>query len=82
MSPRNIHIVFTIFAVFWVGGWGFLMFRYPEFFAKINARFGFRKFTSPRAIAFIRWMGIVEMTLAGISVVSELVGLAFGLKSY
>jgi hypothetical protein len=82
MSPRNIHIVFTICAVVWVGGWGFLMFLYPEFFATINARFGFRKFTSPRGIAFIRWVGIVEMALAGISVVSELVGLAFGLKSY
>jgi hypothetical protein len=58
------------------------MFRYPERFAKINARFGFSMFTSPKFIAFTRWMGIVEMALAGISVISELIMIAFDLKWY
>jgi hypothetical protein len=82
MSPKGISIVFTIVGVCWVGGWGYLMFRYPEFFAKINARFGFRMFASPKFIAFTRWMGIVEMTLAGLSVISALVMSALGLKWY
>ena len=80
MSPRDIHIIFTVAAVLWVGGWGLLMFRYPEFFAKINARFGLRMFAEPKHIAFIRWLGVVEMILAGLSGLGELVMLGFRLK--
>jgi hypothetical protein len=79
MSPRNI---FMIFAVAWVGGWGFLMFRYPGFFAKINARFGFNIGTSPKFIAFTRRMGIVEMILAALSVISTLIMHVLGIKGY
>jgi hypothetical protein len=78
MIPRNI---FVIFAVAWVGGWGFLMFRYPEFFAKINARFRLKIGMSP-SIGFIRRMGIVEMILAGLSVISTLFMHFFGVKGY
>jgi hypothetical protein len=71
-----------IFAVAWVGGWGFLMFRYPDFFAKINARFGLKIGTSPKFIAFTRRMGIVEMILAALSVVSTLIMHTLGVKGY
>ena len=80
MRPENIRIIFTIVGVFWVGGWGYLMFRYPEFFAKINARFGFSMFASPKSIAFTRKIGILEMILAGLSVISAIVMSALGLK--
>ncbi len=82
MDQRNARIIFDIFAVFWVGGWGYLTFRYPEVFAKINARFGFRIFASPKFIVFTKWMGIVEMILAGLSVVSMLVMAALGSRWY
>jgi hypothetical protein len=82
MSSKNIYIIFYIAAFFWVGGWGFLMFRYPKFFADFNARFGFKMFSSPKYIAFLRKLGIAEMILAGISVVSLVVSLIFGFKWY
>jgi len=34
-SP-HFEAVFTAFAVIWVGGWGFLMSRYPQSFARIK----------------------------------------------
>jgi hypothetical protein len=79
MNPRNI---FMIFAVAWVGGWGFVMFRYPELFAKINARFGLKIGTSPRFIAFTRRMGIVEMALAVLSVISTVIMHVVGVRGY
>jgi len=82
MSPKNIRIIFTFVGVFWVGGWGYLMFRYPEFFAKFNARFGFSMFASPKFITFTRRLGIIEMILAAISVISTIVMSALGLKWY
>jgi len=63
------ELIFQIFGVCWVGGWGYWMFRHPEWFAKMNARFGLKAFTSPRFVKFTRWMDIVEMTLAGLSTI-------------
>jgi hypothetical protein len=82
MHSKNIFIIFNIVAFFGVGGWGFLMFRYPRFFANFNARFGFKMFSSPRYITFLRRFGIVEMIVAGVSGVSFLVSLIFGLNWY
>jgi hypothetical protein len=82
MSPKDIRIMFAIVAPCWVGGWGYLMFRYPEFFAKINSRWGLSAFASPKSIAFIRWMGVIELALAGLSLIYTLVTFAFGLKWY
>jgi hypothetical protein len=82
MSARTFQIVFTAAGVLWVGGWGYLMFRYPEYFAKLNARWGLRVFSTPKGITFIRRMGMVAMTLAGLSVISEIVMLVFGFKWY
>jgi hypothetical protein len=65
MHSKSIYIIFNIVGVFWVGGWGFLMFRYPKFFADFNARFGFKMFSSPKDIAFTRKLGIVEIIIAG-----------------
>jgi hypothetical protein len=48
MSSKNIYIILYIVVFFWVGGWAFLMFRYPKFFADFNARFGLRMFSSPK----------------------------------
>jgi hypothetical protein len=70
MDGMNSELRFAIFGVCWVGGWGYVMFRYPEFFARINARFGLKAFGSPKFIKFTRWMGIVEMTLAGLSAIN------------
>jgi hypothetical protein len=78
MQSKVIYILFNIVGVLWVGGWGFMMFRYPKFFADLNARFGFKMFSSPKHIAFTRKLGIVEMILAGLSVVGFAVSLIFG----
>jgi hypothetical protein len=59
---------------------GFVMFRYAKFFADLNARFGFKVFSSPKYIAFTRKLGIVEMILAGLSVVGFVVSRIFGLN--
>jgi hypothetical protein len=80
MSSKNIYVIFNIVGFFWVGGWGLLMFRYPKFFRDLNARFGFKKSYSPRYIAFLRKLGIVEMILAGVSAVGFVVSLIFGLN--
>jgi hypothetical protein len=66
--------------VIWVGGGGFLFFRYPEFFAKLNSHLGFRRFSSPKYFAFLKWMGFVEMILAGISAIAVMASLTFGLN--
>jgi hypothetical protein len=46
------------------------MFRYPVFFTKLNAKFGFTFLDSPKYVRLVRWMGIVEMTLAGLSAIN------------
>jgi hypothetical protein len=80
MSSKSIYVIFNIVGFFWVGGGGFLMFRYPRFFADLNARFGFKMFSSPKYIAITRNLGLVEMILAGVSAISLIVSLIFGLK--
>jgi hypothetical protein len=82
MNSKGVYIIFNIAGFFWVGGWGFLIFRYPKFFGDLNTRFGFKMFSSPKYIAFIRKLGIVEMILAGVSAVSLVVALIFGFKWY
>jgi hypothetical protein len=82
MSTKGTYIALNIVGVLWVGGWGFLMFRYPKTFADWNARFRFWKFTSPKYISFIRKFGIAAMVIAGISAVSFLATLILGLKMY
>jgi hypothetical protein len=78
----QFKILFMILGVVWVGGGGYLMFRYPEFFARINARFGFTFFATPKFIKFTRWVGIIEMILAGLSLVNAVVMSLFGVKWY
>jgi hypothetical protein len=56
------------------------MFRHPEFFAKINARFGLEIFASPKFSTFTKKLGILEMVLAGLSVIAAIVMYALGLK--
>jgi hypothetical protein len=82
MSLKSIYIVFNIVGLVLIGGSGFLMYRYPRFFADLNARFGFRRFSTPKHIAFTRRLGIVEMILAGVFAVSLVVSLIFGVNSY
>jgi hypothetical protein len=73
MCTRNAGIIFTftIFGAAWVGGWGFVMYRCPAFLARIYTYFGFRRLSSPGYIAFIRWMGMLEMVLAALSAQSS-----------
>lgn len=80
LQSAQFRPLFIAFAVIWVGGWGFVMYRYPEFFAKINARFGLKAFASPKHISFTRKLGIIEMVLAALSVINVLVSYCFGLK--
>jgi hypothetical protein len=82
MSSKKINDIFAVVSVIWAGGWGYLMFRYPEMFAKINARFGFKMFATPKFIKFIRWMGITEMVLAAISAISSAVMFTLGWNQY
>jgi hypothetical protein len=56
------------------------MYRYPDVFARVNARFGFKSATNPKFVKLIRWTGIVEMTLAALSVLSQIVMSALGWK--
>jgi hypothetical protein len=76
VSPQS-RIILTIVGVLWVGGGGFLFYRYPEAIARINARFG-KWGTSPKFIRFTKWVGIVEMILAVLSLVSTVAMYAFG----
>jgi hypothetical protein len=80
MTSRDFRIASIIVGVNWVGGGGFLFFRYPEFFAKLNTHLGFRKYSSPKYIVFLKWMGFVEMILAGISAIGATISFAFGLN--
>jgi hypothetical protein len=54
------------------------MYRYPEAFAKVNVRFGLRSAANPKFIRFTRWMGIIAMILAVLSLVSTVAMYAFG----
>ena len=71
-TPR-FRMMFEIFACLWVGGWGFLAYRYPEFFARVNARYGVKWLAGPRFISFTRKAGIVYMAMAVVSAVLMLV---------
>jgi hypothetical protein len=58
-----------------MGVMGFLMFRYPQAWAKMNARLSHRElheFDSPRQQASTRRLGILMMILAVFSAVSLL----------
>jgi hypothetical protein len=79
VTPQS-RIIFIIVGVLWVGGWGFLMYRYPEAFARVNVRFGIKSATNPKFIRFTRWVGMVAMILAALSVISEVVASALGWK--
>jgi hypothetical protein len=81
---QNPHLdaIFTAFGVLWVGGGGYLMFRAPNVFAKINARLGMKGLSGPRYISFIRRMGVVEMVLAALSAASYLAMAALGLRRF
>jgi hypothetical protein len=64
----------SAFGVLWVGGWGFVLYRYPAFIVRI----GFRSVT-PGRIRFIRLLGVVEMSLAALSIPVEALMLVFHL---
>ena len=57
-----------------------MMYRYPESFARVNVRFGFRNGSKPKFIRLIRWTVITEMTLAALSAIGEVVASALGWK--
>ena len=56
------------------------MFRYPEFFAKLNARFGYHTFATPKYASFIRKLGLAEMVLAALSIILMSMRAALGLR--
>lgn len=80
MNSQPDILVFTIFGTIWVGGGGWLMYRYPEFFAKLNGLFGFKLFTGPKYIKFTKRLGVLEMTLAALGVLCFIITTVFGLN--
>jgi hypothetical protein len=79
VTPQ-FRIVFNLIGIVWVGGGGFLMYCFPEAFARVNVRFGFKSWANPKFVKFIRWMGIVEMFLAALSLIGMVVTSALGWK--
>lgn len=69
MDSRHFRVLFEVFACFCVGGWGFLAYRYPEFFARMNVRFGAKWASGPRFISFTRKAGVFYMAMAVASAV-------------
>ena len=80
-SP-HFEAVFTAFAVIWVGGWGFLMSRYPQSFARINALFGMTWLSGSKYIPRTKKMGFVLMVLAVLSALVFLVRIPLGLARF
>jgi len=78
ISP-HLQAIFTAAAAIWVGGWGFVMLRYPDLFARINARIGMQWLAGSKYISLTRGFGIVGMVLAALSVVVFLIEAASGL---
>jgi hypothetical protein len=52
----------------------------PEFFTRLNVWIGFKRFGSPKYVTFIRRLGVIEMILAALAAVSDLVLPALGVK--
>ncbi|MGF7182341.1 hypothetical protein [Tunturiibacter psychrotolerans] len=78
MQSPHLEAIFTAVGVIWVGGWGFLMFRRPEFFARINVRFGMKWLSGPKYISLTKKIGIAEMVLAILCGMGFLIRAAFG----
>jgi hypothetical protein len=70
MNYRKYDLAFQILGVLCVGGCGWLMYRHPAWCAKVNARFGFRRGTTPGFQKFIKVLGIVEMVFAALGAIS------------
>jgi len=73
MDLPHFRVLFEAFACFWVGGWGFLAYRYPELFVRINARFGAKRLSGSRFISFTRKAGIFYVAIAVASAIMMLV---------
>ncbi len=71
-------LLFSFVAAIWVGGGGYLMFRYAEYFARLNERLGFRVFATHTLVKIIRWVGMIEMLLASLGVINAIAMSAFG----
>jgi hypothetical protein len=78
MQRPHLEAIFTAVGVIWVGVWGLLMFRRPEFFTRINMRLGMKWLSGPKYISLTKKIGIVEMVLAILSGVGYLIRAAFG----
>ena len=78
MGRRQISIWITLAGGLWVGGWGWLMYRYPERIAVLNKRFGWSFLAGPNHLTVVKRMGLVEMALAALGVVNEVLALTFG----
>jgi hypothetical protein len=79
---RHFQAIFTAFAAIWVGGWGFIMFRYPQFFARINARFGMHRMSGAKYVSLTRTFGIVCLVMTALSVIVFLIEVASGLARF
>ena len=69
MSPPE-RVLLTVLGSLCTGGAGFAFYSHPEFFAEINRSLGRKIFATPRFIALLRLVGIIEMALTGFAVIS------------
>ena len=73
MNSLKTTLIMWILGTVWVGGCGWLMYRYPSLFAKWNSRFGVK--TNQKVL---RLVGFLEMTLAAIGAIGIPVALLLG----
>jgi hypothetical protein len=57
----HLDSLFTAITVAWIGGFGFVIFRYPELLARFSVRLGMRWISDPKYRSLTRTIGIVEM---------------------
>jgi len=74
MNTERWWIIVSL-GVLWVGGWGLLFYRKPDVFV----RAGMRRVT-PGRIKFVQKLGILEMTLAALSLLNAFLMAAFHWK--
>jgi len=82
MHGPHFRAIFTAAAAIWVGGWGFIIFHYPEFFARINDRFGMQWLSGSKYLSPTRKMGTICMVITALSVFVFLVEAALGLARF
>jgi hypothetical protein len=64
---RNAPLAFVILCFFWVGTWGWFVYRKPEFFARIGLGG-----VTPQRLKYVRYIGLFYMALAAAALVLKI----------